>query len=111
MSKGADWDRVLKVLSSRGRREQVSAKDEQAGADWLGKTLSAKQGLEDLMQSGCEGEKAGWGRNTERSTVQTTKSQKKRKAWQDHKREKKMKVRHKNPWVTGNDQEHDDKRQ
>lgn len=58
----------------------MSAKDEQAGADWLGKTLSAKQGLEDLMQSGCEGEKAGWGRNTERSTVQTTKSQKKKKS-------------------------------
>lgn len=56
----------------------MSAKDEQAGADWLGKTLSAKQGLEDLMQSECEGEKAGWGRNTERSTVQTTKSQKKK---------------------------------
>lgn len=35
----------------------MSAKEQQAGADWLGKTLRAKQGLEDLMQSRCEGKK------------------------------------------------------
>lgn len=74
----------------------MSVKEEQARADSLGKTLSAKQGLEDLMQGRCEGKKQAGEGTQNRHSADNQKPEKKNPD-RTIRAEEKMKVRHKNP--------------